>query len=164
MKKIVVLLFVLMFAGLGLFAQKASISQEFTKIDEVLDAKYKAAEKARAEQEKEKFKFEVGKDTQKEFDLAGTYKKIAGLEEKLNMGSYDLIFSRANGKLKVEAKLHEGEETFPSHILMFDRKSLGWTEMNTGSNFEMTQSFSIEMKLLTDKRELVSTYILARTW
>lgn len=107
---------------------------------------------------------EVGKETQKEFDLLGTYNKIGMLSEKLNMGSYDLIFSKANGKLKVEAKLHDGEKTFPSHILVFDRKSLGWTEMNTGSNFEIAESFSIKMNLLTAEKVLVSTYTLARTW
>ncbi|MBR3603835.1 MAG: hypothetical protein IKL48_04045 [Elusimicrobiaceae bacterium] len=162
MKKTIVLLFVLMFAGLGLFARQPFV--ETDKFDRVFDAEVEAAENARVAQEKENFKFEVGKDTQKEFDLVGTYQKIAGLEEKLNMGSYDLIFSRANGKLKVEAKLHDGEETFPSHILMFDRKSLGWGQMNTGSNFETAQSFIIKMNLLTAKGELVSTYTLARTW
>ena len=160
MKKIAVFLFTLVFASLGLFAQRSFVESD--KIDRMFDAKaQKLVDELKAKQD---FLFEVGKDTQKEIPIGGTYKKFAIHTSELNMGLYDLFFSKVNGKLKVEAKLQEGVEEFPPNILVFRRKQVEWTRNDPSTNYEMDQTYFLEMDLLTATGEFVTTYTLGMTW
>ena len=157
MKKVTMALFVVVFASLGLFAQRSFVESD--KLERALDAK--AKQLVQEVQAKQELIFEVGKYNQKEIALD---KKFALHTTELNMGTYDLLFSKANGKLFVQAKLHEGEKNFPRHILVFDLQNTDRVRVTPSTQYENEQIYFIEMNLLTAKGEWVTTYTLGATY